>query len=467
MASGLQPETSKGGIAVKRRNHSSALPGERVAAVLLIMMVHVADAQGAELGEVPLDARIPLVVIHQGREVAPSEMASVLAGLDAPVLRGNALRTQLALAPRFDPDVAAKVRRSFTEGEDLFFAGNHAEGEAKLQSVIQTIETNPHLLFYVSDLRMLAFKSHIYLAVIAAGDDKDDLVNMHLFGAKAYREFQPSPNEFPPWVCERFDSQGETGNDTEQRSTIHLDAPGDCELLWQGRSLGRGPSFTEIPPGTHSVRVRCNEETSPIQILRVEGNSDTRHHPLLLGASRVEETRSDVTLVATGKHQRNSIVRDILQLAERTHQHRWIAIVGTENRISVWLIDKGTGRIIRESSAIAKNPEGARLAGRAMSREPATWNPTGSARQKRRWYRDPTAWTLTGTGAALLGAGIALFSVYGRPSKLEPAALGFTVMGAGLFGTGITLFFLPRPSQFQDRRPTANTVYTIGVARSF
>lgn len=437
-----------------------------VAAVLLLLLSRAGAVLGGDLGEVPLGARTPLVVVEQGREVAPSEIASVLAGLDAPVLRGSELRAQLALAPPFDPEKAAEIRRSYEEGEDLFFAGNHTEGGAKLRTVIHTIETHPYLLFRDPDLRRLGFRSHIHLAAIAAGDEKDDLVDAHLGAAKAYRELQPSPSEFPPWVCERFASQGDANHPTEHQSTLHLDAPTKCELIWEGHSLGRGPTFKAIPQGEHAVRADCNGTASPVQILRVTGDS-IHYRPLLLSVSRVEGTQSDVTLVATGDHPRDAMVQDILQLARTMEQRRWIAIVGTENRISLWLIDKESGRIIRESSAAARNPEGARLMGQAMSREPVPWKPNGRTGKMGRWYRDPTAWALTGTGAALMGVGIALFGVYGRPSELEPVALGFTVMGGGLFGTGLTLFFLPRPSHHPDRRPTAGTVYSVGLARTF
>jgi hypothetical protein len=109
----------------------------------------------------------------------------------------------------------------------------------------------------------------------------------------------------------------------------------------------------------------------------------------------------------------------------------------------------------------------ARAAGAALAAPGDTLAPRGGSSKARPWYKDIAAWTLVGSGVVALGVGLAMYSVYGRPSRLEPIALSLAAGGTGIAGTGVVLFFFPTSEGDGSGGPTASATYGISITRGF
>jgi hypothetical protein len=313
-------------------------------------------------------------------------------------------------------------------------------------------------------IRNTVFKTHIHMAVIAAGDDT--LVEEHLNAATRFRDLSPSENDFPPWVCERF-RVARASRVTSTRQIATISVPKECRSILVGDTIGEISGTEAVFPGDGFVQTFCEHASSPVQRITLTRGSNVVA-PLILTETTLNENEGapDLTLTASPDFDETSLTEDLRSMLAAVEQHRLVAIVGRGNELEVWLVDSRSEHPLRTASVPRNDPVSARRAGRSVAEGPEVEAPGSTPTIYRPWYRDPAAWTLVGTGAVLIGVGATLHSVYGRETISESVSLAAMVSGGGLMGTGFVLFFFPVETAPTDKK-SARTIPLVGMTKRF
>lgn len=433
------------------------LPGH-----LLIWGILLGASHAAAENETTVSRALPLVIVNNGRAVTDDEAQAVIDGLGTPVQRGRELMGHMGIVPPASPAAAERVKALFAEAEDRFFDGRHREATAKFSRIVTLAEAHPEQLIHDADVQTCVFKSRIHLAVIAADDDP--LVEAHLAAAAAFRDREPTTADFPPWVCERFQTVKRAIAQKRAAVATITVMPG-CRLHTAGKSVGSYTGTAQVPASGTIAQIVCDDRTSLIQA--VDGDWDQRRRaPIFLTAGALLPSEADVTLEAAALEKEEPMLADLATLLDAAGGNRLVAVVGAKTTLAVWLIDARSRLPLRVAEADASDLTAIRAAGTSVAAGPKAGESAVRAPAKRAWYRDAAAWTLVGTGVAALGAGVALYAAFGTESPQELGALAATVSGGGLMGTGFVLFFV-QPEAAARRTGTARKVPMVGLSQSF
>ncbi len=414
---------------------------------------------------IPASAELPLLVVNAGRAVSPEEIQEVVDGLETPVTRGRSMMDRIGILPPPDVVAVANAARQFAAAEDLFFNGLHREATVKFSRIVEWAAAHPEQLF-LEDGRSIVFKSHIHLAVIAAGDER--LVDEHLLAAAAFQNMEPRRADFPPWVCEAFASaRAELAASLERTASVAVSE--ECRLFAAGRIVGAVDGTTMLFPGESVFQATCNGKRAvPRRVNLSRGRNEIAPLGLLVTAFE-EQTGSnltgDLTLRTAPGVEDADLAGDLLTVLRGTDAGRLVAVIGKPGRLAVWLIDRRSEHPLRSAQTQSAAPAAARRAAAsvAVGPEPDTKVPLPTPRP---WYRDKAAWALLGTGVAALGVGVALHNVYGSGTRQESIALATMIGGGGLMGTGFVLFFVPT-EETPGGKHRAKAVPVFGMGRTF
>jgi hypothetical protein len=431
-------------------------------AIALLGAVQALSGAAAEIESIPEDARLPLVVVEAGIPVATEEIDAFIRHLSTPVQRGENLMEQMGLLKPADPAVQVEMEEVFAEAENLFFEGYHREATAKLKRIVDWSDDHPESLLIGKAFRDIVFKSHVHLAVIALGDER--LVDAHLRSAARFQELIPTPTHFPPWVCERFNAVS-AHDKAKGGEVVKVAAPKGCESTIVGNTVTQFSGAGSIKPGWAVVRTTCGKREGLVQRTEIS-STQTGIKPVFLKAASLEVDAKDLILKAAPTVDETAMNEDLLSLLEMSGKPRLVALIGRSQTLEARLVDYRAGRAIR-TAAVKRARTGAPAeAGAAIAAGLVSTPETRPRAADRRWYRDPAAWTLVGTGAAILGVGAALFSVYGGESVQESVALGAMAGGGGLLGTGIVLFFFA-PKAEAKGVGSAKRIPAVGMSKTF
>jgi hypothetical protein len=386
---------------------------------------------------------IPLVVLEADAAVPAGAVEGAVAGIAAPVLRGEGLRRGLSLAGSAVPAAGVAFVARAEEAEDLFYAGDHEAARAVFEGLLAGIEGDPAHLARDPGLRAVAFDARMFLAAIARLRGDEGLVDRLLaVSRERYPELQPG-SAFPPWLRERA-ARAVPGGDANGDSI--LEVPEGCGLLVDGReSPPDAGGRVRLRGERQAVQARCEGRPGPVAVV-TRGAPAARFRPLALEATRLPGDEGEVVLAADAGATDEALVHDLLELARAAGASRLVAVVGAARGVELWLVDAEAGARVRVArvagpgtDAAAAERAGAELAGAGGSR--TAGGPDGS----RPWYRDGTAWIVTATGLAAAVTGLVLGQVHGGPSAEEPAAVALMASGAALAATGVVLFLVPAP----------------------
>ena len=426
------------------------------------VLLAYASTAAARDNEIPDAVRMPLVVVNSGRAVTPGEVDAVADGLGVPLDRGSHLMTRMGLLNPPKPEDAVRMKELFDAAEDQFFNGKHREAAAKFREIVSWADAHPERLLIGSKVRDIVFKSHIVLAVIAAGDEA--LVEQHFRAAAAFEDLDPTRADFPPWVCEQFHSIKHQIRLSKER-TAKIAQPMGCELHLAGKTVGAVTAGESLFPGETVVQAQCKGRSSLIQRIELLPG-ETAFSPIFLSDTSLVEDEADLRLSAAPGVDPADLTVDLLALLKATSRDRLVAIVGTRGELEVWLLDRRAGRVLRSAAVKSDDVASARRAGVSVATGPETALLPESVAAVRPWYRDPLAWSFVGIGAAALGVGAALYGVYGKDNREEVIALTAMAGGGGLMGTGIVLFFFPMEEKAETAK-SAKRIPVLGVRGTF
>ncbi len=412
---------------------------------LAVALLVSLSAENLVAKELPQDVRVPVIAVDAGRKVEKREIDAVIGGFSSPSIRGVELKRRLGIPRPLNSESIEKNEAAFVEGQDLFFSGRHQEAESKFIEFIHCLETSPAAYAQKPSLRRKVFMANLHLAVIARGMADEERVEKHLRRAAArFPELMPDTSEFPPWVCERFDSARRPL--APPAGEIHLEGSRNCGLVLSGRDLGTGTIFKEIESGEHAVQASCDGITGPVQLLTV-GEKPSAFAPLITGHSRLLDADQELRLVADSGATEESLLKDTLAVARAGGWSRLVAVIGLADGVEVWLVDVGITGIVRKVALTSIDNKEITEASRVIAPDEETIASTSGIgdgqSDEQPWHKDGPAWTLVGAGAAALGTGIALRQVYGSSSQQETWAAALMIAGAGAIGTGTVLFFIP------------------------
>ncbi len=423
-----------------------------VLATLVATLVAV-PALAAGEGSDPL--ALPLAVVDAGAHVPPEVIDAVVAGIAAPVLRGDELRRHLSLADAGDPSASAALVPRGKRAADLFFAGDHEAARAEFEGLLAEIEGRPERMARDPGLRSVAFDARLFLAVIARLLEQEQLVDELLSGARRrYPELEPGTTDFPPWLRERHEAVPvpEPG----EVDALTVDVPEGCGLDIDGREVTVGPEHrVRIGRDAHALRTRCGGGPGPVVLS--SGRAPDTFRPIALFSTALSAKSGEVELAAKAGIGDDELVRDLWELARAAGTHRLAAVIGREQGAELWLVDVDIAGLAR-SAQVAPEADAS-----AFERAGGELSGTGAADAARRpWYRDGTAWAFGATGLAAAATGLVLGQVYGGPSGQEPAAWALMASGAALAATGVVLFLVPAPDGAED-----TVAFSAGAAISF
>ena len=425
------------------------------AAIGAFVLTALSNAHEARAEEHPKDASepsIPLIVVSTEAAGPPFELVDAAArGLASPTARGEKILEYTTAAPLpegFNPETQVDV---FQAGEAAFYAGNLEDAYVKFAEVSAFFRKFPQATAFYPGLAKIHFRALLHLAVIAHGRKDAEIAGRALGAAAKMDEPPPSISDFPPWLCESFEIarknvlNGPSG-------TVHLIAGKGCVLSVAGRALGPGPVFRNLPAGETYVRVRCGDRAGTVQQVIVPAGGVVAFRPLMLSASTLHTTETDLRLEMSGALDEKLLAQEISALGRAAGRDRTAAVVFQKGSASVMLVDAGLERTIRRREAASPvTPASVEAAAHALvskqavvASEPATINQPAGAR--RPWYKDWAAWTMTLCGAATLGTGIGLQTAYGTDSRKAPFSAALMASGSGLLAGGTILFFI-QPSQ--------------------
>ncbi len=368
--------------------------------VLLSALVVILATRAAPAENFHDKAAVPVVVVENGRAVETEAVDEIVSGLGAPVLRGQALAGRLGLVTPLEEGFAEKLDKKFQDAQNAFFSGQHEAAKEGFSEIIADAAANPGCL--LTPVRELVFKAHLYLAILAKGEDDLDVVNERLAVAdEAFPDLAPSSVDFPPWLRKMFDKV-RSGRPSE-RNTVS-----DMQHRW---------------------------------------------HPDKLRKTDLRAEQEDLILEADASVTGSEIEADVLSIARSGGWNRIVVVVGRADGTHVALLDTARDGPVRNVDLGLNDATIAEAVATALVR------PDGD-NNRRRWYKDGLAWTLVGVGVACLSAGTVVARKYGSPSKQEQLAWPLLVAGGGALGTGALLFVLPRDQSPPD---TAGTDVVIGV----
>ncbi len=377
-------------------------------ALLLVFLPKTLSASESS-DEIP----VPLIVVNAGQRIESNLVEDVIRSLGSPFIRGQRLKRQLKLCTQKETDHGESMRQLFALAQDNFFSGRHTVATTNFNRAIKKTMSNPASYLCAPSLSELVFKSHIYLAVLAKGDNDETSVKEQLkLGAIHSPKRKPSSVDFPPWVLKQF------------------------ELV--------------LEDTLHKI------ETGEIK------DKTVSYQPHILAHSKLAHDANDLVLLANRKTPLSSLVEDSLALAKSGGWSRILVVFGTPATIELWLVDSEINNIVRKASIVPGDIESVKRASISLVRDRQKIKPNRLAKKKA-WYKDVLAWTLVGTGLAAVSTGIALAIKYGKDSSEEPWAQGLIAAGSGITASGVTIFFFPADTQKGSGSVKKNNV-AVGMA---
>jgi hypothetical protein len=348
-------------------------------------------------GDTPLEARVPIVVVDDGRSIGRAEADEIARGLGAPTVRGVELaRAVRGAAPGATVADPGPIAARFAAALDVFYAGRHAEAGAEFGALVAAIEGDACALALEPTLRAVGFEARLYLAIIAHGDGDDAAERAAIAGAaRSYPDLTPAPAEFPPWVREAH-ARFAAGQDAIAGEPP--DVPRRCEL------------------------------------------------PLGEGGSLAVAYGREVELRVTAGAPDDALAAGIAAVARAGGWPRAVGAIGRAEGLALLLVDAEPARVARTATSDRVGPAGALAAADALDAPDAALANAAGERAGAPWYRNGLAWAVTGIGLAAAGTGIALRQVYGSPAAQESAAWALLAAGAGVTATGVVLFLVPSPA---------------------
>lgn len=409
--------------------------------------------------------RIPLAAVEKGGVLTSELMDAVQTGTASPSARGEAIQQQLKIAvlpDNFDP---ADLEERFQTGETSFFDGRLDTAEQAFAGIADYLQINGEIPAFYPNFRKIRFKSNLYLAVIAHGKGDIALFEHRLTEAAEISEMTPSPAEFPPWVCSAFDNARQAIG-TRPTGSITLLGHTGCLLTLNGQVWGEGPVVKNVPVGNNFIRIRCGEKNGPVQQVQIRKNQSLKLYPLMIHNTLFDYRAQDAFLTSTTAVSDDAVIRDLLELGAALQTDRIIAVIARSDSAEVVLLDVGLRRPVRSAVVTGELTASAM---EAATRKLTSFSPQNISNSvtlkpvapRRPWYKDWAAWTVVLTGAAALGAGIAVERKYDLESRQAPLAVSLMATGAGLIAGGGILFFV-QPVDTGRRQQTSKS--TVGVS---
>ncbi len=178
---------------------------------------------------------VPLIGVSIDGALSSDIMEAAARGLGSPILRGNAIEKKLRLAKLPSGFDIESVEDSFSVGEEAFYKGDIEEASRRFLEIASLYTEKRETLAFYPSLRTAVFKARMHLAVIAHGRKKIDLFHRYLGEAAEIPEMEPSPEDFPPWVCDAFASDKMRAFAPSKAGGIRLASENGCMLSVLGR----------------------------------------------------------------------------------------------------------------------------------------------------------------------------------------------------------------------------------------